>query len=56
MKALSFTIKRDLTGRFEKRRAIELYHEDSPFRGRKEELKIAYRRREKHVKRQLQEF
>ncbi len=56
MKTLSFTIKRDPNGRFGKRRAIELYHEDSPFRGRREEPKITYRRREKHAKRQSLDY
>ena len=50
MKTLSFTVKPDAAGRFVRRRAIELYHENSPFRGRKEESRIAYRRREKHAK------
>ena len=50
MKTLSFTVKPDAAGRFVRRRAIELYHDNSPFRGRKEESKTAYRRREKHAK------
>lgn len=56
MKKISFTIERDPTGRFGKRRAIELYHGDSPFRGRREGSKIVYQRRDKHVKRQMQEY
>lgn len=56
MKTISFVLKRDVNGRFGKRRAIELYHEDSPFKPRREEPKTAYRRREKHVKKMLQEY
>jgi hypothetical protein len=33
-----------------KRRAIELYHADSPFKGKVEESKKVYKRREKHQK------
>ncbi len=50
MKTLSFTVKPEVNGRYSRRRAIELYHEDSPFRGRREVSKTAYQRREKHVK------
>lgn len=50
MKTLSFTVKPEANGRYSRRRAIELYHENSPFRGRKEESRTAYRRREKHAK------
>jgi stalled ribosome alternative rescue factor ArfA len=51
MKTVSFTVKLGNNGRSGiRRRAIELYHQDSPFRGRKESSQIAYQRREKHAK------
>jgi len=56
MKTLSFIVKSQVNGRHFRRRAIELYHEDSPFRGRKEDSKISYRRREKHVKKVSENF
>jgi len=46
MKRTTITLKLERT----KRRAIELYHNDSPFKGRVEESKKAYKRREKHKK------
>jgi hypothetical protein len=46
MKRTTITLKLERT----KRRAIELYHADSPFKGRVEESKKAYKRREKHQK------
>jgi hypothetical protein len=33
-----------------RRRAVELYSRDTPFRGRVEQSKVQYRRRAKHVK------
>jgi hypothetical protein len=56
MKTLSFTVKPEANGRYGRRRAIELYHGDSPFRGRKEDSKVSYRRREKHAKRVSESF
>lgn len=50
MKTISFVIKPDHAGRFQRRRAVELYHQDSPFRGRKEANRMAYQRRDKHAK------
>jgi len=47
MKTLSFVIKPERRSR---RRAIELYHQDSPFRGRSEESRLKYQRRKKHKK------
>lgn len=51
MKTLTFTldIKRS------RRRAIELYHADSPFRGRTEKSKKTYQRRPKHQNREQAE-
>ena len=34
----------------QRRRAVELYSRDTPFRGRVEQSKVQYRRRAKHVK------
>jgi len=34
----------------QRRRAVELYSRDTPFRGRVEQSKVRYRRRPKHVK------
>ena len=34
----------------QRRRAVELYSRDTPFRGRVEQNKTQYRRRPKHVK------
>lgn len=45
MKTLSFVIKPERRNR---RRAIELYHQDTPFRGRRERDRTVYQRREKH--------
>lgn len=42
------TIK--LPAKLYKRRAIELYSADSPFKGYKEDNKKAYKRKEKHQK------
>ena len=56
MKTLSFTVKPEANGRYSRRRAIELYHQDSPFRGRSEGSKLTYRRREKHAKRVSQDY
>ena len=50
MKTLTFTVKPDVAGRYQRRRAIELYHQDSPFRGRREDNRVGYQRRDKHVK------
>lgn len=46
MKRTTITLKLERT----KRRAIELYHADSPFKGKVEESKKAYKRRKKHQK------
>ena len=34
----------------QRRRAVELYSRDTPFRGRVEQSRVRYRRRPKHVK------
>jgi hypothetical protein len=39
----------------QRRRAVELYSRDTPFRGRAEQSKIQYRRRAKHVKKGCEE-
>jgi hypothetical protein len=46
MRTLSFQI--ELPRR--RRRAVELYSRDTPFRGRVEQTRVQYRRRAKHVK------
>lgn len=46
MKRTTITLKLERT----KRRAIELYHADSPFRAKVVESKKVYKRREKHQK------
>jgi len=46
MKRTTITLKLERT----KRRAIELYHNDSPFKGKVEESKKIYKRREKNQK------
>lgn len=48
MKTLSFTVEVKRS----RRRAIELYHADSPFRGRSEKSKKIYQRRQKHQHRE----
>lgn len=39
----------------QRRRAVELYSRDTPFRGRAEQSKIQYRRRPKHIKQKFEE-
>ena len=39
----------------QRRRAVELYSRDSPFRGRAEQSKIQYRRRPKHIKQKFEQ-
>lgn len=39
----------------QRRRAQELYHKDSPFKGRAERSKIVYNRKVKHLKREDQQ-
>ena len=46
MRPISFVIELPR----QRRRAVELYSRDSPFRGRVEQSKTQYRRRAKHVK------
>jgi len=46
MKRITITLKLERT----KRRAIELYHNDSPFKGKVEESKKIYKRCKKHKK------
>jgi hypothetical protein len=45
MRPMSFVIELPR----QRRRAVELYSRDTPFRGRVEQSKIQYRRRPKHV-------
>ena len=51
MRTLSFGI--ELPRR--RRRAVELYSRDTPFRGRVEQTRVQYRRRTKHVKKGVEE-
>ena len=51
MRTLSFVI--ELPRR--RRRAVELYSRDTPFRGRVEQTRVQYRRRAKHVKNGVEE-
>ena len=51
MRTLSFVI--ELPRR--RRRAVELYSRDTPFRGRVEQTRVQYRRRAKHVKKGVEE-
>jgi hypothetical protein len=51
MRTLSFQI--ELPRR--RRRAVELYSRDTPFRGRVEQTRVQYRRRAKHVKKGSEE-
>ena len=51
MKPTSFVIQLPR----QRRRAVELYSRDTPFRGRAEKSKIQYRRRPKHVKQKFEE-
>jgi hypothetical protein len=39
----------------QRRRAVELYSRDTPFRGRAEQSKVQYRRRAKHVKKGVEQ-
>jgi len=51
MRTLSFQI--ELPRR--RRRAVELYSRDTPFRGRVQQTRVQYRRRAKHVKKGVEE-
>ena len=46
MKPMSFRIELPV----QRRRAVELYSRDTPFRHRAEQSRVRYRRRPKHVK------
>ena len=48
MKTLTFVLQIPK----QRRRAVELYSRDTPFRGRKEQSQIVYKRKPKHVNRQ----
>ena len=50
MRPMSFVIELPR----QRRRAVELYSRDTPFRGRAEKSKIQYRRRPKHVNKELE--
>lgn len=39
----------------QRRRAVELYGRDTPFRGRVEQSRVRYQRRPKHVKKKFEE-
>ena len=51
MRPISFVIELPR----QRRRAVELYSRDTPFRGRVEQSKTQYRRRPKHVKKGSEE-
>jgi hypothetical protein len=51
MRTLSFVIELPR----QRRRAVELYSRDTPFRGRVEQSRVQYRRRVKHVKKGVEE-
>ena len=51
MKPTSFVIQLPR----QRRRAVELYSRDTPFRGRAEQSRVQYRRRPKHVKQKFEE-
>ena len=39
----------------QRRRAVELYSRDTPFRGRAEQSKVRYQRRPKHIKQRFEQ-
>jgi hypothetical protein len=39
----------------QRRRAVELYSRDTPFRGRVEHSKVRYQRRPKHIKQKFEQ-
>jgi len=51
MKPTSFVIQLPR----QRRRAVELYSRNTPFRGRAEQSQVQYRRRPKHIKQKFEE-